>query len=163
MKAHQENMVTVIKISQERMRAEMKAHQERMAAKMEAWLGKVGSNQEKLGVKMEANQEKVEGVVEPYGWVLHVKTTHLLTAPQYWTSNVLHGVPEGATYEETNGDRHLSVGYHSQLKTWTPDSGEHLQEFATAIKQLTHCPYPAVHENHMRRGLGKAWVNRIGD
>jgi hypothetical protein len=92
------------------MRAEMKAHQERMEAKMEAWLEKMGANQEKLGVKMEASQEKIEGVVEPYGWVPHVKTTHLHTAPQYRASNALHRVPEGATYEETNGNLRNNLG-----------------------------------------------------
>jgi hypothetical protein len=53
---------------------------------------------------------------------------------------------KGVMYEETvralkdqAGDHHLAVGYHNQLRTWTQDNGEPLQEIATNIEQVTHC------------------------
>jgi hypothetical protein len=38
-----------------------------------------------------------------------------------------------------------------------------LQEFATAIKQLAHRSYPALPENHTRRGAGKALADGVKD
>jgi hypothetical protein len=60
----------------------------------------VEANQEKLQAKMEENQEKIEAVAEHYMWEPHIKATRLLTAPECRASDVLHGVPEGATYKE---------------------------------------------------------------
>jgi hypothetical protein len=47
-------------------------------------------------------------------------------------------------YKETKGaiedqfeDQHLATGYHDQLKTRIQILGECLQQFVTAIKQLT--------------------------
>jgi hypothetical protein len=48
--------------------------------------------------------------------------------------------------------RHRAAGYHSQLKTWTKDNGESLQESASTIEQLTHHAFPAVHEDHVLKG-----------
>jgi hypothetical protein len=38
-----------------------------------------------------------------------------------------------------------------------------LQGFATTIEQLTYRVFPALHENHFRRGLGKAFGDGIRD
>jgi hypothetical protein len=70
------------------------------------------------------------------------EVTYLIAALQGRACDVLHGVPRGATYEETIealedrfGDQHLAAAYRSQLKTRTQKPGESLQEFATAIEQ----------------------------
>jgi hypothetical protein len=43
-----------------------------------------------------------------------------------------------------------------QLKTWTQDDGESLQELATAIEQLTHCAFPPpLHEDHILGDQGR--------
>jgi hypothetical protein len=47
--------------------------------------------------------------------------------------------------------------------TQTQDNGEPLQKFATAIEQLTHCGFPALDEDHVHRGLGKAFSYSTGD
>jgi hypothetical protein len=92
----------------------------------------------------------------------------MLTALQGQVSKVLHGVHKGVTYEEIVGatddqfgDQHLAIGYHSQLKTKTQDKGEPLQEFATTVEELTHHAIPALHENYICRGPGKAFGNGI--
>jgi hypothetical protein len=68
------------------------------------------------------------------------KSTYLITALQVWATDVLHGIPKSATYEETLealedclGDQHLAAAYCSLLKTRTQGEGESLQELATAI------------------------------
>jgi hypothetical protein len=161
MKAHREKLVAMIKTGQEQMRAKMEVHQEWIEATIEAWLEKMGVNQEKSEVKTEASQEKIEAIAEPYEWVPRVKAMHPLTAPQHQASDVLHGVSKGVMYKETNGapeerfgDQHLAPWYRNPLKTWIRDDGEPLQEFAATIKQLTHCTFPALHKNHIHRGLG---------
>jgi hypothetical protein len=72
----------------------------------------------------EANQEKIGAGVERYDLAAHLKDMQLLTAPQGWAADVLHGDPKEATYEETIratvdqfGDQHLAVEYRNQLKT----------------------------------------------
>jgi hypothetical protein len=79
----------------------------------------------------EANQEKTGAGVERYDLAPRVRDMHLLTTPQGWASDVLHGDPREVTYEETIratedwiGDQHLAVEYRNQLKTWTQDDGE---------------------------------------
>jgi hypothetical protein len=83
---------------------------------------------------------------------------------------VLHGVPRGATYEETIealedrfGDQHLAAIYRSQLKTLTQKAGESLQEFATAIEQLAHRAYFALPEDHVRKEAGRAFTDGVED
>jgi hypothetical protein len=91
---------------------------------------------------------------------------HLLTALQDWAANVLHGVPKGVTYKETIAalaDQQLAIGYCSQLKTRTQDDGESLQQFASATEQFIRCAFLALLEDQIRRGPGKAFVNRIRD
>lgn len=56
----------------------------------------------------------------------------------------------------------MAVGYFSTLKAWPQDSGQSLQEFATAIEQLTHCAFPALHEDHFHRGPGRAFSDGMG-
>jgi hypothetical protein len=74
------------------------------------------------------------------------------------------------TYKETIrvtedwfGDQHLVASYRNPLRTRTQLIGEPLWEFATAIEQLTHHAFPALHEDHIYRGAGKAFSNGIRD
>jgi chromosome condensin MukBEF ATPase and DNA-binding subunit MukB len=70
-------------------------------------------------------------------------------SPRFWnglrtyTEVPLHGIPEGATHEETLqaledrfGDQHFAAAYRRQLKTKTQRIAESFQEFATAIERL---------------------------
>jgi hypothetical protein len=85
---------------------------------------------------------------------------------------MLHGIPTSRTYEDSLqaledcfGDQHFAAAYRSQLKTRTKKAGESLQDFATAIDQLTHRAYPTLSEDHIRREAGKTfsyWV-RVPD
>jgi hypothetical protein len=66
-------------------------------------------------------------------------------------TDVLYGVPKGATCEETLesledcfGDQHLVAAYRSQLKTRTQDVGGTLKAFDTVVEQLAHLVYPAL-------------------
>jgi hypothetical protein len=109
-----------------------------------------------------------EAVVEPCEMVPHAEATHL-GALQDSASGVLHEVPEGMMYKENIraldqfGDRHLSVGYHSRMKTWTQGNSESLQDISTAIKQMTHHAFPALHESDIHRGTGKAFIDGISE
>jgi hypothetical protein len=88
-----------------------------------------------------------ETVAERNCWMRQKKSIYLITALQGRDTSVLHGVPKGATYEETPGaledrfgDQHLATAYRSELKTRTLDVGESLQEFDTAVKHLATSP-----------------------
>jgi hypothetical protein len=94
----------------------------------------------------------------------------LITALQGWATDVLHGLPKGATYEETLealedrfGDQHLAPAYRNQLKTRTQRVGESLQGFSTAIEQLAHRDYPALPEDHIRGEAGKTFADGVED
>jgi hypothetical protein len=107
---------------------------------------------------MKAIQEKTE----------RTKAMHVLTAPQGRASDDLHGDRKGMTYEETVGatedrfgDQHQAVGYRDHLKTRAQGDSGPLQEFSTATEQLTHRAFPALHEDHVRRGLSNAFGNKI--
>jgi hypothetical protein len=83
---------------------------------------------------------------------------------------VLHDVPKGGSYHETleamKGrfrDQHLTTIYRSQPKMRTLDVGESLQEFATALEQLTHQAYPALPKDDIRRETGKAFADGVED
>jgi hypothetical protein len=65
--------------------------------------------------------------------------------------------------KDQSGDQHLVAAYCTQLKTRTQIVGESLQEFATAIKQLTHCAFLALHEHHVSMGRGTVFGNDIRD
>jgi hypothetical protein len=52
-------------------------------------------------IKLEVNQRKTEAIVEHYEGVPHAEAMHFLAALQDWATEVLHAVPNGATYEET--------------------------------------------------------------
>jgi hypothetical protein len=39
----------------------------------------------------------------------------------------------------------------------------YLQKFAAAIEQLTHCRFPALHEDQIRKEPGEAFGNAIAD
>jgi hypothetical protein len=62
---------------------------------------------------------KFEAVVEHYKWAPYVKARHLLAALQGWASHVLHGVSNGAMYEETIEalEDHFGVGTWLQHTT----------------------------------------------
>lgn len=64
---------------------------------------------------------------------------------------------------EASGDQYLVVDYGNQPKTRTQDSGQPLQEFATADKKLTHRVFPARHKHHVRRGPVNAFGNGVRD
>jgi hypothetical protein len=109
---------------------------------------------------MKANQEKTECI----------SAMHVLAAPHSQASDVLHGARKRVTCKESIRaledrfwDQQLAIGYCSQLKTRTQDNGESLQQFATATEQFIHCAFPALLEDQVRRGPGKAFVNRIRD
>jgi hypothetical protein len=69
-------MEATIQVCQEEMRAEIKTGLEEMKA------------------------IEPEAIAEPYKWVSCVKAMHMLTAPQGWASDVLHGAPKGPTLEK---------------------------------------------------------------
>jgi hypothetical protein len=69
-------------------------------------------------------RRQFETVSEHNCWTRLEMSTYLITALQGRASDVLYGVPKGATYEETLdvlvycfGDQHLAAAYPSQLNT----------------------------------------------
>jgi hypothetical protein len=89
---------------------------------------------------------------------------------QGWVTDMLHGIPRNAAYEETFlaledrfRDQHFAAAFRSQLKTRTQRSGESLQEFATAIKQLALRVYPTLPEEHIRQEAGKVFADGVED
>jgi hypothetical protein len=98
------------------------------------------------------------------------KYNYLITVLQGRAINALHGVPKGATYEETPetledrfGEQHLAAAYRSPLKTRTQGIGESLHEIATAVEQLANSAYSALTEGHIRREAGKAFADGVED
>lgn len=90
-----------------------------------------------------------------------LKYMHLLTAPQGWASDVLHGDPKEVPYEETIratddqfGDE-LTAEYHNQLKTWIQDNCEPPKEPSTVSQQVTHHAFVTQHENHVCKEPGR--------
>jgi hypothetical protein len=154
---------------------------ERLEAKMDAWLEEMKACLEKTDCRIKANQEEVrveirtdleemkatesEAIVEHCERVPHAEATHLAALQDY--ASVLHEVPKGVTYEENIGaldrfgDRNLGVGYRNQMKTWSQGNSESLQEISTAGEQMTHHAFPALHEDHIHRGTGKAFIDSI--
>jgi hypothetical protein len=55
-------------------------------------------------------------------------------------------------------DQHLATVYCSHLKRRIQLIGKPLQEFATAIKQLTYHTFPALHKKYIHR---EAFVDSI--
>jgi hypothetical protein len=131
----------------------MKAGQYEMKAMLEAWLQEIKAcqeNTEAIQEGLEANQGETEAVVKHYKWASHTKATYVLTTQQDWASDVLHGDPNEVTYKEIIGaledqfwDWKFALGYRNQLRSWTQDDDEPLQEVAIAIKQVTHHTVPA--------------------
>lgn len=56
---------------------------------------------------------------------------------------------------------HLTLVYHTHLKTRTQLIGEPIQEFAFVIEQMAHCALPSLHKDHIHRGASKAFVSGI--
>jgi hypothetical protein len=73
----------------------------------------------------------------------------------------LHGIPKDATYEEIL--HALEDCFGEELFAAAQKAGESLQDFATAIQQLTRRAIPASPEEHIRREAGKAFVDGIED
>jgi hypothetical protein len=78
-----------------------------------------------------------------------------------WHSNKRYYEETLKALEDRFRDQHFAAAFCSQLKTRTQRAGESLQDFATAVKQLAHCAYPTLLEDHIRREAGKA--NRVED
>jgi hypothetical protein len=83
---------------------------------------------------------------------------------------VLHRVPEVVTEEEIGAVtaiedqfryQHLALGCKNKLKRWTQNDNP-MQEVVTAIEQLIHHAFPALHKDRICRGPGKAFRNGIG-
>jgi hypothetical protein len=115
-------------------------------------------------------RRQFETVAEHNCWTRLEKPMYLITSLQGRATDVLHGIPKSATYEETLlavedrlGDHHFTAACRSQLKTRTQRTGESLQESATAIEQLTHRAYPTLPEKHIRREAGKAFADGVED
>jgi hypothetical protein len=49
------------------------------------------------------------------------------------------------------------------VKTRIQSVGKSLQEFFIALEQLTHHAFPALHKDHIRVGVRKAFSSDIGD
>jgi hypothetical protein len=97
------------------------------------------------------------------------KSTYFITAMQDRSHGMLHGFPKEAAYEETfealedrSGNQDLPAAYRSHLKLRTQCFRESLQEFATAVEQLAHRPYPAL-KNQIREEAAKAFRNEVED
>jgi hypothetical protein len=81
-------------------------------------------------------------------------------------TDVLHGVPKRATYEETLealedrfGNQLMAAAYRSHIKARIQCVGESLQEFTTAVEQVDHRAYSALPEGHIRKEAGKAFAS----
>jgi hypothetical protein len=107
-------------------------------------------------------------VAEHNCWMRQEKYTYLITSLQCPATEVLHGIPKRATYEETLqnleerfGDQQFAAAFHSQLNTKTQRAEESLQDFATAVEQLAHRAYPTLPEDQIRREAGKAFGDGV--
>jgi hypothetical protein len=67
---------------------------------MEAYPERKEADQEEL----EANQGRIEAIVEHYEGAPSEKAMHVLTTLQDQAPDILHGGPEGVTYDETIGE-----------------------------------------------------------
>jgi hypothetical protein len=100
------------------------------------------------GEAIEVQQDYIMGCVpvpvrdrsRPQLCICQEKSTYLITFLQGRATNVLHGVPNGATYEKSLealedrfGDQHLAAAYHSQLKGRIQGVRESWEKFAAAI------------------------------
>jgi hypothetical protein len=75
-------------------------------------------------------RRQFDTVVEHNCWTYLEKSTYLITAWQSWATDVLHGVPKGATYDETLEaledrfkEKHRPVMYRCRLKPRIQDVG----------------------------------------
>jgi hypothetical protein len=81
-----------------------------------------------------------ETVAEHNGWTPKEEFKYLITALEGRATDVLHGIPKGATYEEilqaledSFGEELFAAAYRSQLNARMQKAGESLQDFAAAI------------------------------
>jgi hypothetical protein len=111
-----------------------------------------------------------ESVAEHNQWSDQEESTYSITALKGPAADLLHGIPTNTTYEETLQaqedrfrDQHFAATYRCQLTTRTQKAGESLQDFATAVEQITHHAYPTLPEDHVWREAGKAFAYRVED
>jgi hypothetical protein len=64
--------------------------------------------------------------------------------------------------EDSFGDQNLAAAYHTKLKTRIQLVDKSLEDFATAVRQLAHHAYCALHDDHIRRKAGRAFAD-VGD
>jgi hypothetical protein len=112
-------------------------------------------------------RRQFESVVEHNLWSSQMKSTYLITTLNGRESDVLHGIPTSATYEETLRalddrfrDQNFAAEFRNQLKTRTQKAGESLQDFATAVEQVVHRAHPAQPEDHIKYVTTSLWVER---
>lgn len=84
---------------------------------------------------------------------------HQLAALQAQASDVLHGIPTEATYEEIIE----ALESRSQLKTKTQIVGVLLMACATTIEQLTHRAHIGLPEYYIRKEAAHCFINGIRD
>jgi hypothetical protein len=91
-------------------------------------------------------------VAEHNCWTRLKKSTYVITALQGHATDVLHGVPNKATYEETFeapedgfGEQQLSAAYRTQLKSRTKGEAEsckNLPQPPNRLPTMTTLHYP---------------------
>jgi hypothetical protein len=103
-------------------------------------------------------------------WSDRDKSTYLITALKGKAADVLPGIPTNTTYEDTLraledrfGDQHFGAAYRCQLTTRIQNTGESLQDFATAIETLARHAYPNLLTDYVAREAGKAFTYGIRD
>jgi hypothetical protein len=182
----------MLQVEAQTTKAEIRINQERVAAKIEVTRHDFQTQlKEEVQARTErgkgtytgtANPPKFHGTTSLAAFQRQFKTvaehncctrlekcTYLIIL-QGRPTNMIYGVPKGATFEETLKtlealcrNQLLAAAYRSQLKTRIQGVGESLQEFATAIEQLAHLIYPALPEDHVRRKAGKALADKVED
>jgi hypothetical protein len=139
-----------------RLESKIDGEQEKLEARHEKLVNqeKMEDNQEKLEAKMEVYPEKLEAMVEHHNRASHVKPCKCLSPCR--TQLLMLCI-------KSVNKQHMKK-LLGQLKTWTQDNGESLQEFATDNEQLTHCAFPPpLRKDHICRGPGKVFSSCISD
>jgi hypothetical protein len=102
-------------------------------------------------------------VAEHNQWSDWDKSTYLITALKGRAADVLPGIPTNTTYEDTLraledrfGDQHFAAAYRCQLTTWIQNTGESLQDFATAVETIARRAYPNLPTDYVARKTGNS-------
>jgi BMFP domain-containing protein YqiC len=106
--------------------------------------------------------------LEQYKWEQREKATYLLAALQSRAAEALHGVHTGETYEERiealesrYGDNNLVAAYCSRLKARNQLASESLQEFPSAIQQMTHRALAGLPEHYVHKEADHVFIDGI--